>query len=319
MRAFRYAAKGLPLQSVELPDPVPEPGWVVVDVEAVGLCHSDVHLTDGVIAPFRPPPVTLGHEVAGTVSALGAGVEGYAPGDRVGVAIIAHPEVLESYVPGIGVDGGYAERVAVHASTLVGLPDAVSFPAAAVATDSVASAYHAVHAEAQVRPGETVVVVGLGGLGLNGVRAAALAGATVVGVDVDPATFEAARAAGACECFTGFGGLGDLQPDAVIDFAGTGSTTSAAVDAVRRLGRVVLVGLGAPTTTFSTMSLVSKSVLLRGSYGAGKDEYRQVLDLIAQGRITPALEEVPFADLNEALDRIRRGTARGRLFTRPRA
>ncbi|MEE4596158.1 zinc-binding dehydrogenase [Streptomyces sp. DSM 41524] len=97
-----------------------------------------------------------------------------------------------------------------------------------------------------------------------------------------------------------------------------GSTTSDAIDAVRRHGRVVMVGLGTRTTTFSNGSLIRKSVQLRGSYGASKEEYRQVLGFIADGRIEPVVEEIPFADLNQGLDRLRHGKGRGRLVTRPR-
>lgn len=318
MKAFRYVARGAPLEMVELPDPVPDPGWVVVDVEVAGLCHSDVHLIDGTIDLSPSPPFTLGHEVAGVVSALGQGVSGYAVGDRVAVAIIAHPEVLVHYAPGVGVDGGYAERLVAHASTLVAVPDTVPAVQAAVATDSVASAYHAVRTEARVGAGEVVAVVGLGGLGLSGVRAGVIAGAEVYGVDVNPDAFEPARAAGARDCFTHLSALADLRPHAVIDFAGMGTTTSDAIDVVGRLGRVVVVGLGSKTTTFSTGALVSKSVELRGSYGASKEEYREVLGLVAEGRITSVVEEIPFADLNDGLDRIRHGKVRGRLVTRPR-
>ncbi|GHH86337.1 zinc-dependent alcohol dehydrogenase [Streptomyces sulfonofaciens] len=318
MKAFRYVAKGAPLQCVDLPDPVPDPGWVVVDVDVAGLCHSDVHMIDGVIEPAPRPPFTLGHEVAGTVSALGEGVEGFATGDRVAVAIIAHPQVQAYYAPGIGIDGGYAERLVAHASTLVPIPDSVSTVHAAVATDSVVTAYHAVRTEARAKPGDVIAVVGLGGLGLNGVRTGVIAGATVYGVDINPDTFEAARKAGARDCFTDFTALADLRPDAIIDFAGVGSTTSDAIDAVRRLGRVVLVGLGTKSTAFSNGTFIRKSVELRGSYGAGKDEYQQVLDFIAEGRIEPVVEEIPFADLNEGLDRLRHGKVRGRLVTRPR-
>ncbi|GAA0898176.1 MULTISPECIES: zinc-binding dehydrogenase [Streptomyces violaceusniger group] len=318
MKAFRYVAQGAPLERAELPDPVADPGWVVVDVEAAGLCHSDVHMIDGLIEPMCRPPFTFGHEVAGTVSALGEGVEGYATGDRVAVAIIAHPQVQASYAPGIGVDGGYAERLVAHASTLVPLPDNVSTVHAAVATDSVVTAYHAVRTEARAKPGEVIAVIGLGGLGLNGVRTGVIAGATVYGVDINPDTFEAAHAAGARECFTDTAALADLRPDAIIDFAGVGSTTSDAIDAVRRHGRVIMVGLGTRTTTFSNGSLIRKSVQLRGSYGASKEEYRQVLGFIADGRIEPVVEEIPFADLNQGLDRLRHGKVRGRLVTRPR-
>ncbi|MET7694959.1 zinc-binding dehydrogenase [Streptomyces sp. NPDC005483] len=170
------------------------------------------------------------------------------------------------------------------------MPEGVSAVHAAVATDSVVTAYHAIRTEARVRPGEIVTVVGLGGLGLNGVSTAVLAGATVYGVDIDPGTFEAARAAGASDCFSDFTALAGLRSDAVVDFAGVGSTTSGAVDVVRCGGRVVLVGLGSRTTSFSSGDLVRKSVELRYSYGASKEELRQVLDFIAQGRMEPVVE-----------------------------
>lgn len=317
MKAYRYVSQGAPLRMTEVPDPVPEPGWVVVDIEAAGLCHSDVHVLDGTIKPSRRPPFTLGHEVAGVVSAVGDGVREAAVGDRVAVAIIGHPQVQAHYAPGIGIDGGYAERLTAHASTLVPVPDEVSTVHAAVATDSVVTAYHAVRTEAGARPGDVIAVIGLGGLGLNGVRSAVLAGATVYGVDINPATFAAARDAGAKACFTEVGALAELRPDAVIDFAGVGSTTSDAIDVVRRQGRVVLVGLGSATTSFTSGNLVRKSVRLCGSYGAGKEELHQVLDYLGQGRIQPIVEEILFSDLNEGLERIARGEVRGRLVTRP--
>ncbi|AGP52083.1 hypothetical protein M271_02245 [Streptomyces rapamycinicus NRRL 5491] len=98
-----------------------------------------------------------------------------------------------------------------HASTLVRLPDNVSTVHAAVATDSVVTAYHAVRTEAQAKPGEVIAVIGLGGLGLNGVRTGVIAGATVYGVDINPGTFAAAHAAGARECFTDTAALADLR------------------------------------------------------------------------------------------------------------
>ncbi|MGW4548072.1 zinc-binding dehydrogenase [Streptomyces violaceorubidus] len=317
MKAYRYVSQGEPLRLTEVPDPVAEPGWVVVDVEAAGLCHSDVHVLDGTIKPSRRPPFTLGHEVAGVVSAVGDGVREVAVGDRVAVAIIAHPQVLAHYAPGIGIDGGYAERLTAHASTLVPVPDEVSTVHAAVATDSVVTAYHAVRTEAGARPGDVIAVVGLGGLGLNGVRSAVLAGATVYGVDINPATFSAAHSAGAKACFTEVGALAELRPDAVVDFVGVGSTTSDAIDVVRRRGRVVLVGLGSTTTSFTGGNLVRKSVQLRGSYGAAKEELHQVLGFIGEERIRPVVEEIAFGELNEGLERIARGEVRGRLVARP--
>ena len=315
---MRFVGAGKPLRLVDLPDPLPQPGWVVLNVEAAGLCHSDVHVMRGA-AWIARTPMTLGHEVAGTIAKVGKGVSGFQTGDRVGVALISHPpEVGRRYAIGIAFDGGFAEQAIAHVSTLVPIPEKVSFAEAAVATDSVATAYHAVRTAANARPGQVVGVIGLGGLGLNGVRTASLCGSIVYGVDINPATFKAAKKMGARECFADVAKLSDLKPEIIIDFAGASSTTAAAIEAVRPGGRVVLVGLAKEATTFRTHGLISNRVELVGSLGASKDELRQVYDFIAAGAIKPMVEEVPFLKLNEALQRLGEGGVVGRLFARPR-
>jgi propanol-preferring alcohol dehydrogenase len=144
-----------------------------------------------------------------------------------------------------------------------------------------------------------------------------LAGATVYGVDIRPEVFAAALEAGARECFTDVRELGALRPHMIIDFAGVGTSTSAALRAVRPGGRVVVVGLGARETTVRTHDLVTRFKTLRGSLGATKQDLREVYALLAGGEMTPLIEEAPFDDLNAALDRLRRGEVRGRLVTRP--
>lgn len=239
-------------------------------------------------------------------------------GDRVAVALISHPVEHADFADaiGLGFDGGYARKVAVPVRNLVPIPDAVPFTHAAVATDSIATAYHAVVAESGAEPGATVVIIGLGGLGLNGVRIAALRGATVYGVDIDPTVFDLARSQGATDCYASITEVPGTI-DAVVDFAGVGTTTADAITAVKPGGRVVVVGLGAPEATIPTGSLITKNVQLRGSIGASIDELRQVLGLIADGALTPIVEEVAFDDLESALRRLEQGKAHGRLVTRP--
>lgn len=319
MRAFQFRGAGHPLTPVEIPAPTLEPGWVLLDVHAAGLCHSDVHILHRPDAAWvMKTPIVLGHEVAGTVAALGEGVSGFGLGDHVGVAVISHPfgEGL-LYAPGLAVDGGYAEQALAHASTLVRIPDPVSFAEAAVATDSVATAYHAVLTSAEVRPDHTVAIIGLGGLGLNGLRVAALQGATVYGVDINTATFAAAGQNGAVECFTHIADLKAVQPDVIIDFAGAGSTTAAAVEAVRAGGRVVVIGLEASKIEINIAHMVLSSVQLHGSLGASKQDLVDVYELIAAGDLKPLIEEVDFEDVPAALDRLRRGEVTGRLITNP--
>ncbi|KLO39323.1 molecular chaperone GroES [Mycobacterium nebraskense] len=319
MKALQFIGAGKPLTPKDIPAPTPEPGWVVIDVHAAGLCHSDVHILRRPEATWVfKTPIVLGHEVAGTIAALGEGVTGFDIGDRVGIALISHPfgEGL-SFAPGLAVDGGYAEQTLAHASTLVRIPDNVSFAQAAVATDSVATAYHAVRSTAQVVPGQNVGIIGMGGLGLNGVRVAALQGATVYGVDINTSMFEAAGQLGAAECFTDIADLKALQPDVVIDFAGAGATTAAAVEAVRPGGRVVVIGLEAGSAEINIPHMVLLSIQLHGSLGASKQDLVEVYDLIAAGELQPRIEGVAFDDVPAALDRLHRGEVTGRLVTNP--
>ncbi|MEZ0339273.1 zinc-binding dehydrogenase [Mycobacterium sp. pV006] len=320
MSAWQFSSAATGLENVDYQAPSPGPDQVLIDVEAAGLCQSDVHIVNGHgDAWLRKRPIILGHEVAGTVRALGSDVTDLAVGDRVAVALIAHPIEQADFANGIGLgfDGGFAPQAVVPRATMVRIPDGVPFTHAAVATDSIATAYHAVVAESGIGPGSTVVVIGLGGLGLNAVQIANQRGATVYGVDVNPDVFETARAQGATECFTRISDLPGMA-EAVIDFAGMGSTTAEALAAVRPGGRVVVVGLGAPEATIPTHLLVTHNIQLRGSLGASLEDLEAVLDLIAAGKLTPVIEEVPFSEVPAALKRLEAGQARGRLVTRPR-
>ncbi len=314
---FNTAEAGLELTEVEAP--VPGPGEVLIDVAAAGMCHSDVHIVNGHGDDWlRKRPITLGHEVAGTVSGLGAGVTGLNVGDRVAVALPAHPIEQADFTNGIGLgfDGGYAKQAVAPRDIVVAIPDGVPFTHAAVATDSIATAYHAVVAEAGVQAGAKVAVIGLGGLGLSAVAVAKTLGATVYGVDINTAVFDTAREQGATECFANIGEV-PTPIDAVLDFAGMGTTTAEAIAAVKPGGRVVVVGLGAPEANIPTHLLVTKNVQLRGSLGASIPDLEAVLELLATGQIVPAIEEVPFAEVPAALARIEAGQVQGRLVTCP--
>ncbi|KAK7903565.1 hypothetical protein LTR67_001585 [Exophiala xenobiotica] len=322
MKAYQYenAKTGLQLKDVPIPEPLA--GQALLRVEAAGLCHSDVHIMRGHgDAWLSKKPITLGHEVAGTVTKLGPGVTNVRVGDRVACGLTPEPVAITGFgkAPGLGLDGGYAEYLIMWASVLVVIPEAVSFAQAAVAVDSIATAYHAVKTEGEVRAGTTVAIVGLGGLGINGVRIAALQGAVVYGIDIDTKKFEDAMRQGAHACYQSLEELSSVSLDVVVDFAGVGSTTRAAITSVKPTGRVVLVGLGVEKMELSTHELVTRGVDLRGSLGAVDVEYREVLDLIANGSINPVLEEIPFTSVVEGLHRLERNEGAGRLFTRPNA
>ena len=332
MKALQFIGAGQPLRAVELPAPRAEPGWVVLDVEAVGVCHSDVHILGGHgVAWLSRTPIVLGHEVAGTVASLGEGVTDFAVGDRVGVcATPGWDEHTRPFgpgtdlgpdggsQPGVHVDGGYAEQCAVRASRLVPIPDNVSFELAAVGTDALVAGYHNVRNTGRVQLGERVGIIGLGGLGMAGLRTAVLAGAEVYGVDVRPDVFPDAFSNGATECFTSIRDLAPLELDLIVDFAGVETTTNEAIKAVRPRGRVVLVGLGRPEMTIETTPFVIRRVQLLTSQGVGKQDLVQVYRLLSRGELDPRIEQFAFSDMDQALERLRTGQVSGRLFTRPR-
>ncbi|KAL1619901.1 hypothetical protein SLS56_009918 [Neofusicoccum ribis] len=322
MKAFQFdnAATGLELRDV----PVPEPGigQALIAVKAAGLCHSDTHVVKGGgEAWMQARPITLGHEVAGVIVKLGPGpsASSFCCGDRVTVALLGHPINDRDFKQAIGVgyDGGYAEYAVAYYKHMVKIPDGVSFAQAAVATDSIATAYHAVVTEGRVTDSTTVAIIGLGGLGLNGVTISALQGAKVYGVDVNTAKFEQAKEFGAIDCSSSLDQFSDIIFDVIVDFAGVGSTTAAAISTVKLGGCVVLVGLGASSMQITTASLVTRNVDLRGSVGASIEELHRVLGLIASGSISPKLQEIPFGDVPKGLQLLGTNEVNGRLFAVP--
>lgn len=208
MRALRLTAIGAPVSLAELPTPAPAAGEVLVRVRAAGICHSDAHYRAGRSASLRTP-ITLGHEVAGEVAALGDGVTTHAVGDRVCLHYLvtcgrcAHCVAgREQYCDtgrmiGHHRDGGHAEYIAVPARNAVHLPAEIPFAHGAAMMCSSATSLHALR-RGRLQPGDTVAVIGIGGLGISAVQLAKALGALAVyAVDFDEAKLAAAARHGA--------------------------------------------------------------------------------------------------------------------------
>lgn len=204
-----------------------------------------------------------------------------------------------------------------NAEKAVRIPDGVTFAQAAIATDAVATAYHAVVVEAKASSFSTVAIIGLGGLGLSGVKIASNIGAKVYGIDISPKKYLAALESEALLFAKSLDKLSGLQFDAIVDFVGTGTTTAPAVNALRPGGQIVLVGLSAKQTTLDTYELVSRGVSLKGSAGSSVKEITIVLEMIANGKILPILEQIPFTNIAKGLDRLAKGDTLGRLYADP--
>ncbi|KAL5585823.1 hypothetical protein FOVSG1_013515 [Fusarium oxysporum f. sp. vasinfectum] len=320
MKAFQYENSTAGLQLKDVPVPEPGPNHVQLQVKAAGMCHSDCHFLKGMgDAWLGKRPITLGHEVAGVITKVGEGITEFRQGDRIAVFHVCHPveERDWSLVIGLSFDGGYAEYAVAPLSRIIRIPDDVSFAQAAVATDALATSYHAVVVEAGAKDGMTVGVVGLGGLGMSGLAFGALKGATMYGIDILEVKFDEARHLGAHGCFKSLTDAKDVPFDVIVDFAGTESTTQAAVSAVKEAGKVVVVGLAAQMISVPTELLIFRTVTLVGSLGASFEDYAEVLKLLQAGYIKPLLVEVSFDDIPSSIDALAKGGVNGRLWADP--
>lgn len=194
MKAWQFTTTHEPLVLTEVPEPTPGPGQVLLEMKAAGLCHSDVGLLDdeGWLSMLATTPITIGHENAGVVAELGEGVTGVQVGDRVGVC-----PATAAGAPGDSFDGGFAPQMVVDAQALVPLPDGVDFVQGAAATDAGMTSHAAVITQGGVKAGDTVGIIGLGGLGQIGARIAVLAGDDVCVAEVNEKVWPLAEEIGA--------------------------------------------------------------------------------------------------------------------------
>jgi propanol-preferring alcohol dehydrogenase len=313
MRAWQFTNTHEPLVLADVPVPVAGPGQVVLDVVSAGLCHSDVGvLEDEGWLPFLPRrPVTMGHEVAGVVGEVGDGVTGWSVGDRVGVC-----PMTSAGAPGYGYDGGFADKIVVDQVTLVPIPDNVPFALGAAGTDAGMTSHHAVMTKGRVVAGTRLGIIGLGGLGQIGARLGVLAGADVYVAEIDEEVWDVADELGVTGIARSIRDFADRQLDVIVDFAGFGTTTAEAIEAVRFGGRVVQVGMGKLEATISTRDLIIKECELVGCRGGTKDDVAGVYAYFASGQLTPHYTEIDFDDIPDGLDRLARGLVKGRLVAR---
>lgn len=307
MKAWHFTGAKEPLTEVTLPDPSAGPGEVVIDVKAAGLCHSDVSFLDGTLTPILDHlPIVLGHEIAGVVSQVGEGVPQFAVGDRVGVPAV-------TYGPGVKLDGGFAEKVLVPEGLVVAVPDTVPFDQAAPATDAGRTAYRAVHTAGLVQAGQKVGIIGFGGLGSLGAQMILAAGAELYVAEISEGAQEAARKLGASEVSGDIHDFESAGLDVIIDFAGVGTSSAAAIDTIRPGGRVVQIGLAVEMATISAQKLVLKDITFIGASNGEQSECVGALDLLAEGKIKAEVLPIGFDEIPSSLERLAAGGVRGRF------
>lgn len=294
----------------------PGPGEVRVAVSAAGLCHSDLSVVDGTI-PF-PVPVVLGHEGAGVVESVGAGVTHVRPGDHVALSTLANCGACAECDRGrptmcrkaIGMPGqpfarggrplyqfasnsAFAERTVVKAVQAVRIPKDIPLPSAALIGCGVLTGVGAVLNRARVDHGESVLVIGTGGIGLNVIQGARIAGAlTIVAVDSNPAKETVARRFGATHFLTSTEAVREILPtgaDHAFECVGRVELVRQAIDLLDRHGQAVL--LGVPPATAEASFLVSAMYLdksiLGCRYGSSRPQHdiARYADLYREGRL----------------------------------
>ena len=308
MRAIRLVRGGAPLEERELPEPVPGPGEVLVDVHSAGVCHSDAHYRAD--ASRVRLPITLGHEVAGVVAAMGAGVEDVAIGSRVAL----HYLWPNGDMIGKERDGGYAERIVVPAGNVVAVPAAVPLDQAAIMMCSTSTALHALRV-APLGRGESVAIVGFGGLGISALQLARALGASrVYAIDPVPAKRERAAALGATA--VPLDELSKLpEVDVALDFAGHEATTLAVLRRLATGGRLVLVAINLRRMTLDPYAdVLGRERRLVGCSDHTRDELVELMALADSGAIDLSAaisRRIPLeaAAIDAALDDLERGTA----------
>jgi 2-desacetyl-2-hydroxyethyl bacteriochlorophyllide A dehydrogenase len=292
----------------DVPDPQLEVDEVLIRVKACGICGSDVHGMDG-SSGRRIPPLVMGHEAAGVISAIGAAVTGWEVGDRVTFDSTIYPlddwytrkghynlsdnrKVLGVSTGHYRKEGAFAEFVAVPAHILYRIPDNVTFEQAAM-TEPMAVALHAVNISG-IRPGESAVVIGTGTIGLFVVKLLQIAGAfPIIAVERDEEKLKLAKSFGATDLLLSSDSLvtgtiealtNNRKADVAFEAVGIQETVNLCIKSLRKGGRAILIGNLMPEVTIPLQQVVTSELSLLGSC-AINGEYETVLELMRSGKI----------------------------------
>ncbi|MEE9410481.1 MAG: zinc-binding dehydrogenase [Candidatus Heimdallarchaeota archaeon] len=292
------------LENREIPTPEPKPDEVLIRIKAAGICHSDVHYRDGV-SSVANLPITLGHEVAGEIEKLGSNVSDFKVGDRVCLNYMitcgkckycvqgTEQFCVEGKMIGKDIDGGYAEHIAVPTRGLYKIPYSVSFDHASVMMCSSATSLHALR-KTRFKPGETIAIFGLGGLGISALQLAKAFGSSeIFAVDIDSRKLEAAQEMGAIPI-----NAKSVDPvekimeltcgdgvDVALELIGLPLTMDQGVRSLARFGRLGLVGITAETFDINSYEAICREKEIIGVSDHLLSELPFLLELAEKGKL----------------------------------
>lgn len=329
-RAMQVAEPGGSFRLVHTETPAPGPGHVRITVEACGVCHSDTMITAGHL-PGVTFPVTTGHEIAGRIDTIGDGVTGWTAGDRVAVGwyggSCGHCEACregdgvncaELRIPGAAYPGGYADAVVAPAVALARIPEGLTAVEAAPLACAGVTVFNALRRSA-AGAGDTVAILGLGGLGHLGVQFAAAMGFDTVAIARGAEKAKLARELGARHYIdsTARNVAEELQKlggaKVVLATVTNGGAMAAAFDGLGRRGELVVVGATADELTFNGLQFISGTKKVYGHASGTAVDTEDTLRFAVQSGVRAWTEQTPLEAAGEAVDRMLSGAARFRM------
>jgi len=333
LREFRT-----PLTIEEVPTPKLEAHEVLIEVEACGVCHSDLHVADGdwpQIVPITKRPLILGHEIAGRAVEKGSAVTDLALGDRVGVAWVYwtcgecgfcregnENLCVKQKITGVTVDGGYAEFIKAPASHALKIPDGLSCVEAAPLFCAGVTVYRALR-RAKIEAGQRLAIFGIGGLGHLAVQIGHGLGAVVTAIDVSDDKLAYVRSLGADSTLNAATEkvVKELRAVGGVHVALVTSAAKAAYDmafpSVRPGGTLLVVGLPSEPLCFAPIMMAALEVHIQASSVGTRQDMREMLVMAAAGKVHCQVKTRPLAEANEVFEELRRGSIRGRIVLVP--
>jgi len=341
MKAAVFHGPNQPLKIEEVETPKIGPGEILVKIAACGVCNTDMHYIDHGVPTFKKPPMILGHEPSGTVAEVGENVQGFEVGDRVLIPPVFSCGYCENcrlgkeniclnmLMLGNHIDGAYAEYTKVPAKDCQHLPDDLPLEESSIIADAISTPYHAVKNRAQVRLGDSVVVFGCGGVGINVVQTAAAAGGSVIAVDIVDRKLDVAKKLGAQHTInakdmedkallkkirTLTGGGADISIEAI----GNPRTIVLGANSVRPGGRHCQVGYTHHDVPINAARLMFREIEIKGSLGCRPVDYPKIIEMVRTGKIQlkPVVtHKFRLEEINDAFELMRKGESLRSIVT----